>query len=287
MPSGWTTPARPLDPARHPGREPLDMASPNQRICPFLRSIDDGDRLGIPFETPDPANRCAALSEPVPQSLRQQELVCLTSGHVNCPRYMRGAMTVDQAARPRPGGPDRDPGHRRVRPGADRCLPAVGRVRRRQRRAGPDRRRIGRSDRRGPGRGRDRRPDGDDRGRDAARHRDGRGDRQRPRRARPRPRARRPRRARPRAQPHAQSGTPPPRHRPPNPTAKPSSSRYALLKPCSGTPSCYVYVIRSGDNLYSIANYFGVPLKTVKAWNPWTADGLKAGRGLRIPPPTR
>ena len=30
------------------------MASPNHRICPFLRSIDDGDRLGIPFETPGP-----------------------------------------------------------------------------------------------------------------------------------------------------------------------------------------------------------------------------------------
>ena len=30
----------------------------------------------------------------MPQSLRQQELVCLTSGHVNCPRYLRGAMTV-------------------------------------------------------------------------------------------------------------------------------------------------------------------------------------------------
>ena len=70
-------------------------------------------------------------------------------------------------------------------------------------------------------------------------------------------------------------------------SARPSSSRYALLKPCPNTPKCFVYTVRSGDNLYSIANYFGVSFSTVKAWNPWTANGLKAGRALRIPPPTR
>ncbi|MFL5676953.1 MAG: LysM peptidoglycan-binding domain-containing protein [Chloroflexota bacterium] len=60
-----------------------------------------------------------------------------------------------------------------------------------------------------------------------------------------------------------------------------------LLSSCSDTPRCYVYRIRSGDNLYSIANYFGVPLSTVKAMNAWTASGLKVGRELRVPPPTR
>ena len=49
---------------------------------------------------PDPANRCAALRDPVPQSLRQQELVCLASGHVNCPRYLRGAVVVAEAPDP-------------------------------------------------------------------------------------------------------------------------------------------------------------------------------------------
>ena len=86
-----------VDPSagRHPGSRACRRGLGEcQRICPFLRSIDDGDRLGVPVEAPDRANRCAALSGPVPQSLRQQELVCLTSGHVNCPRYMRGAMTV-------------------------------------------------------------------------------------------------------------------------------------------------------------------------------------------------
>jgi LysM repeat protein len=73
----------------------------------------------------------------------------------------------------------------------------------------------------------------------------------------------------------------------PTPATKASASRLALLKPCSDAPNCYVYVIRSGDNMISIANYFGVSLTTVKAMNPWTKNGLTIGRGLRIPTPTR
>ena len=217
-------------PADTLGRGPVDEPSANQRICPFLRSIDDGDRLGVPVEAPDQSNRCAALSGPVPQSLRQQELVCLTSGHVNCPRYMRGAMTV---AKPL----DRVPAARIVTPAIAGSvlaligrLPPVGRVRRRQRRADPDCSRIGRPDRRGPGRGRDRRADCDDAGRDAARHRDGRTDRHPA--GRPRSRARPPRRARPRRPARRPSGL----HRQPVPTSRAPSSRYALLKPCSDMP---------------------------------------------------
>ena len=67
------------------------------------------------------------------------------------------------------------------------------------------------------------------------------------------------------------------RRRPPTPTPTPTAppppgataSRLALLKPCPDKANCYIYVVRSGDNLYSIANYFGVPLvKTVKAVEP-------------------
>jgi LysM repeat protein len=72
------------------------------------------------------------------------------------------------------------------------------------------------------------------------------------------------------------------------PTKKPTSDRYALLTACPGKPDCWIYVIRSGDNLASIANYFGVSLQTVKALNPWTkTTGLKAGQKLTIPTPTR
>ncbi|HEV2951675.1 MAG TPA: hypothetical protein VGZ51_06205, partial [Actinomycetota bacterium] len=83
----------------------FDGRSDDPEICPFLRAADDGERLVAPIEAPDPANRCAALREPVPQSLRQQELVCLASGHVNCPRYLRGAVVMAEApeAAVRPG----------------------------------------------------------------------------------------------------------------------------------------------------------------------------------------
>ncbi len=81
-PETWTM-ARPWSAA--------DERSAKDWVCPFLRAIDEDDRLGAPVEAPHPANRCVALRDPVPQSLRQQELVCLTSGHVNCPRYLRGS----------------------------------------------------------------------------------------------------------------------------------------------------------------------------------------------------
>ncbi len=78
----------------------------------------------------------------------------------------------------------------------------------------------------------------------------------------------------------------------PTPTAtpkpKPSSARYALLTACPNTPKCWIYKVRSGDNVYSIANYFGVKLARVYAMNPWLeSSGLRAGRSLRLPPPTR
>ncbi|MDH4141249.1 MAG: LysM peptidoglycan-binding domain-containing protein, partial [Chloroflexota bacterium] len=74
------------------------------------------------------------------------------------------------------------------------------------------------------------------------------------------------------------------------PTAKPAptSDRYALLVACPDKPRCWIYVVRRGDNLYSIANYFGVPLDDVYAMNPTVrTTGLRAGMELRLPPPTR
>jgi len=48
-------------------------------------------------------------------------------------------------------------------------------------------------------------------------------------------------------------------------------------------------VIRSGDNLSSIANWFGVPLQTVLALNPWVGKGqiIRPGQKLILPTPTR
>ena len=69
-------------------------------VCPFLRASTAGDALAEPIETPDPANRCTALHDAVPQSFRQQELVCLSSAHVNCPRYLRGAVGLPAPVEP-------------------------------------------------------------------------------------------------------------------------------------------------------------------------------------------
>lgn len=77
----------------------------------------------------------------------------------------------------------------------------------------------------------------------------------------------------------------------PTATATPSppiSDRYELLTPCGDEPNCWIYVVRQGDNLVSIANYFGVPLDTVYERNPWAeTTPLVAGQELRLPPPTR
>ena len=85
--------------APNPWLDRLELRSQNPLICPFLRAVEDDDRLLVPIEAPDALNRCAALHDPIPQSLRQQELVCLTSGHVNCPRYLRGALVAGEAPR--------------------------------------------------------------------------------------------------------------------------------------------------------------------------------------------
>ena len=75
---------------------------------------------------------------------------------------------------------------------------------------------------------------------------------------------------------------------PPGATPRPSSNRYDLLTACPGTSDCWVYVVRGGDNLFSIARYFGVPLSTVEERNPWTkTTNLVAGQELRLPTPTR
>ena len=289
-----TTPApRITDPDdAHVGRDLVDAGrspavggdrSPNAWVCPFLRSIDDR-QLGGPVEVPDPANRCAALDDPVPQSLRQQELVCLTSGHVNCPRYLRGsiqpAADVEPVRRPRVvtpavagsvgifvvafllslafvvanGGLTLTAAV--VPPPSSATFPAGTASTPPPQTPLPTPTPTATAT---PSVTPDPTPT-----------------------ATPLPTAT----SEPTATP-APAATPKPTKAPaaafpPGATA----SRMKLVTPCPDKPKCYIYRIRSGDNLYSIANYFGVSLDTVKAWNAWTQNGLRVGRELRIPPPT-
>ncbi len=269
-----TTPGRadskPVPEARPTWLGMLDDRSPDPNVCPFLRSA--GERgLASPIEAPDQANRCAALAEAVPQSLRQQELVCLTTGHVNCPRYLRGAAVMTEtptvtvregrAMSPamlgslvvlvialsasvafvlaRGGALDIDElGPRASSPAVGVASPSVSLA--------------------------------------------------------------------PAASPSTVAqATPPPTPTPtasaiptptPTPTPAPtrtprptpSSDRYQLLRACSGASNCWMYTVRRGDNLFSIARYFGVSQNSIYARNPWLrSSGLRAGQELRLPPPTR
>jgi LysM repeat protein len=266
-PSPAETPRESVDSARG-WLARLDDRSPDPNVCPFLRAAADGN-LGVPFERPDPANRCAALAEAVPQSLRQQELVCLTSGHVNCPRYLRGAAVIMETPTPvvRSGRTVTTPMFASlvllvmaisasVAFGMARGFSLSGVM------PSPSATSVA---------------------------------------AVPSPSAvavASPSAAASTAVPSETiAATPsaiPTPSATPTPTPKPStattpkSDRYKLLKACPNTPKCWIYTVRSGDNLYSIARYFGVSMDSIYARNPWLRNThLRAGQQLRLPPPTR
>lgn len=266
-PSPVAGPSAGLDPGRA-WLSQLEDRSLDPNTCPFLRASADGT-LVEPIERPDPANRCAALAEAVPQSLRQQELVCLSSGHVNCPRYLRGAAVVVDTPAPM------------VRTGRTLTTPmfasivllvmavsasvafAFARGGIGLTAAGPSPSATAVA-------------------------------------AIPSPSI-----AAPLLTPSAAVtpiapspsvmssptpiATPSPAATPtPKPAATPRSDRYKLLKACPNTPKCWIYTVRRGDNVFSIANYFGVSMDSIYARNPWLRNtGLRAGQQLRLPPPTR
>jgi len=281
----------------------LDDASrsPNAAICPFFRRQADG-LLFVPLGSPDEENVCAAIGVPKPQSARQQELVCLRTAHADCPRYLRGAMTMQQPPRPRRAATVPRAtvaallilvlsagisfGFVVQRGGID--LPVVQGAG-----AAPSSTAVAQVDSPSPAAS------------DAATADPG------------------PTGAPETAQPSAASTpspvpsptsspsptpspTPAPTPRPtpaptpkptpkptanptPRPTPKPTtSSRYALLTACPDRDGCWIYRVRSGDNLYSIANYFGHSLNTIYAWNPqYPGTALKVGAQIRMPAPTR
>lgn len=74
----------------------------------------------------------------------------------------------------------------------------------------------------------------------------------------------------------------------PAPTAAPSlPAAYQGLKPCTDRPDCYLYRVRSGDNLSAIAGRFGITLAALKAANPEITDPslLHVGDVIRVPLP--
>src|SRR5215218_323739 len=260
--------------------------SPDPAVCPFFRRQVDG-RLFAPLHSPDEENVCAAIGMPKPQSAYQQEIVCLRVAHADCPRYLRGAMAYPEPRRPRRrpavppailaallilmlsagisfgfvvqrGSIELPVVDAATSPSAVAVLPTPSPP------AGPT----------------DAPPSAAVATPSAS--------------VSPSPSAS----PAPSSSP-SPTATPTPSPTPspspkatakptPKPTRKPTSDRYRLLDPCSGGNGCWVYTVRSGDNLFSIAKYFGHSLTTIYSWNPaYPETALKVGAKIRMPAPTR
>lgn len=255
-----------------PERDPHDTGS----ACRFLALETPDGSFQPPTAGVDAANRCVSLGEPVPQSSRQQQLVCLTVAHRNCPRFLRGVLLAHEPLPP----PRREPtspavigaalvlaaalaasfGFLAVRGGFAVPLgsgsPAPVVV------AGGPTSTASSTIAPPPSA---------------------------PPSASPSPSPSPSPTPAPTASASATPAPTPPLTPTPAPAATPtaSSDRYALLTKCPSQPDCWIYVIRSGDNLQSIANWFGVSLDRMLAMNPDLRTPIHAGDRLRISTPTR
>ncbi len=258
---------------------PAPIPAPGDGIplCPYLARETPDRLLGPATGAVDPTHRCVALGDPVPQSSRQQELVCLTAAHVNCPRYLHG---VQLAAAP-PAAPAREPvsnavivaalvflaavaasfGFLAIRGGFDLAIetPPPGLV------AAVPTTSAAPGASRGPAVSTP--PTVSPSPADAS--------------SSPAPSAS------PSPSPSGSAAISPSPTPGRTPTPAPSSNRYAVLTPCPSTRNCWIYEIRSGDNLVSIANWFGVDYDRMRSMNPNLRIPIHTGDRLRIPTPTR
>jgi len=75
----------------------LPGRSSDPNVCPFLR-LETGEGLAAPAAAVDDGHRCVAGTAPYLPSPLQQQLVCLTAGHVACPRYTKGSAALATTA---------------------------------------------------------------------------------------------------------------------------------------------------------------------------------------------
>jgi len=251
--------------------------SPDPRVCPFLRR-EVGAALVAPASSAEVDHVCVAMGAPRPQSMQQQELMCLRESHADCPRYLRGALLVAPAKPRRTGG-----GLPRATVASLLILvlsagisfgfvvqrggismPVVD--------AGQSEAAVVTTE--APSQGLPSQ---------AA--------------ATPAPASIAPSPSTSPASSPTPAPTPTPTPTPsptqtltptPKPSKSPKSDRYKVLEPCPDRKNCWIYTVRSGDNLYSIANWFGHPLSTIYGWNPqYPGTPLRKGAEIRMPPPTR
>jgi hypothetical protein len=242
--------------------------------CQFLRAIAPDGTLFDPGHEAVANHRCAAFGDPLPLSMRQQELVCLQRVHVSCPRYMRGTLLAEELAAPVVVEKSKGPSTALLAGAALFLMAAIvsvaalmgllpGMV------AAPTQA-----------------PTEEPSGQASES---------------PTPTPTLEITASPTLQPSPTS-TPAP-----TPTPAPSitwppgatASRMELLVPCAGEPDCWVYTVRGpgpapsgngssvADTLHNVCVWFGVNEATVIEMNPWAEDGILPGDELKIPPPTR
>jgi hypothetical protein len=255
--------------------------SADPSVCPFLRR-DTGEALVAPSAGPADDQACIAIGSARPQSLRQQELVCLHVAHADCPRYLRGSLATGPAT------------PARIVPTVPRATLAAllvlilsagisfGFVVQRGGIAMPV---VGADESPLAIVATPTTPPSDP---PVSTETPGSVVVQPTASASAAPSVS----AVPTSTP-APTPLPAPTATPaPTPTskatAKPKGDRYKLLDPCPDQRDCWIYTVRSGDNLYSIANYFGHSLSTIYEWNPQYPDKrLRVGAEIRMPPPTR
>jgi hypothetical protein len=273
-----------LAPRFRPWSEPA-TANAGPMRCHFLRSVGSDGRLVEAQRAAVPTHRCAAFGDPLPLSLRQQELVCLQRVHVSCPRYVRGTLLANES----PSGQVNE-GPRKRLPilsivGVGLVVLALLVVATSMLGLSP----LG----------------GGTPGPTSAYVV-----------AQPpasptatatvtaiasiQPSASLSASPSPTLEPTASLGptlapTPAASSWPPGATA----SRMNLLVPCTGQANCYVYTVRGSgpppggngssvpDSLANIATFFGVSVDEINAMNPWASSGIHSGDKLKIPPPTR
>ena len=275
--------------------------SPDPGVCPFFRFELEGD-LVAPLLKPDDGNRCVAIDAPRPQSARQQELVCLRAAHVDCPRYLKGAMALEDPGSTRTSAVPRATvaallvlvlsagisfGFVVQRGGIE--LPVVA--------GAPSPSLIAlvpTESPESPTASPEPTPEPSEVASASAEVVASPSASPSPSpSASPSPSPT----PSPTPAPSASAAVAPtiaptvaPTEKPtPKPTKKPRSDRYKLLDPCPNQKNCWIYTVRSGDNLYSIANYFGISLAVIYDWNPRYAQGarLRQGDEIRMPPPRR
>jgi LysM repeat protein len=276
-------------PGTHPALPILDDAarSPDPSVCPFLRR-DLGGTLVTPTSAPRDDQTCVAIGAPRFQSGRQQELVCLRAGHRDCPRYLRGTMVAAPAAsRAAPAVPRATVAALLIlvlsagisfgfvvqRGGIG--MPVAGG-------SSPSAVAVVAT------------PAPEPTGTPVVNAT--------PTEASVEPSSSPVASGEPSLEPSPTPAATPaptpvptaaPTARPTSgptsaPPASPTSDRYKLLKPCPDKAGCYIYRVRSGDNLFSIAKYFGHSLSVIYAWNPkYPGARLNVGDPIRMPPPTR